>query len=63
MHQTYVPLDLGASVGRVGLGERLEGRHGRAGALGVRVVDHDVSEHLRGVQRLIPERGGGAVNA
>ena len=45
---------------RVDLGEGLEGRHRRAGALGVRVVDHDVSEHLGGVQRLIPGRGGGA---
>lgn len=44
---------------RVGLGERVEGSHGRAGALRVRVVDHDVSEDLRGVQRLIPGRGAG----
>lgn len=57
LHKTNAPLDLGLSVVRVDLGERVEGRHCRAGALRVRVVDHDVSEGLRGVQGLIPVRG------
>lgn len=52
----YLPLDLGAPVVREYLGEGLEGRHRRGGALHVRIVDHDVSEHLGGVQRLVPEQ-------
>lgn len=49
-----IPFDLGRSVVGVGRGEGLEGRHGGARALRVRVVDHDVSERLGRVQGLVP---------
>ena len=51
------PSDLGRTVVRVDLGESLEGRHGRTGALGVGVVDHDVSERFRGIKAFVPGIG------
>ena len=52
------PFDFGRTVVRVHLAEGLEGRHGRAGALCVGIVDHDVSERLRRVEALVPGNGG-----